>query len=73
MASQFLIYRSENGSIKIDVRFENENVWLNQQQMADLFQSTKQNIGQHIKSIFEEGELLQGSVVKDFFTTGADG
>ena len=71
--SQLLIYRSDDGTIKIDVRFENETVWLTQQLMADLFQTTKQNVGQHLKNVFEEGELLETSVVKKFFTTAADG
>jgi hypothetical protein len=71
--SQLLIYQAADGVIKIDVRFENETVWLTQQLMADLFQSTKQNIGQHLKNIFEEGELAPESVVKKFFTTAADG
>ena len=70
---QFLVYASEDGQMKIDVRLENETVWLTQQQMADLFQTSKQNVGQHLKHIFEEGELAQNSVVKDFFTTAADG
>lgn len=70
--SQFLIYQAEGGKVKIDVRFENETVWLTQQHMAELFQTTKQNIGQHLKNIFEEGELAQESVVKHFFTTAAD-
>ena len=59
--------------MKLEVRFEGETVWLTQQHMAELFQTTKQNIGQHLKSIFAEGELLQNSVVKDSFTTAADG
>ena len=71
--SQLLIYQSEDGRVRLDVRFERETVWLTQQLMADLFQTTKQNVGQHLKSIFEEGELAQNSVVKDFFTTAADG
>jgi hypothetical protein len=71
--SQILIYRSEDGRIKLDVRFEGETVWLTQQLMADLFQSTKQNVGQHLKRIFDEGELTEISVVKKFFTTAADG
>jgi len=71
--SQFLIYQSASGAIKIDVRFEDETVWLTQQLMAELFQTTKQNIGLHLKNIFAEGELPQESVVKDFFTTAADG
>ena len=71
--SQFLVYQAEDGKLKIDVRFEGETVWLTQQQMAELFQTSKQNIGQHLKSIFAEGELVQNSVVKNFFTTAADG
>lgn len=71
--SQFLIYRSEDGRIKLDVRFEGETVWLTQALMADLFDSTKQNIGQHLKHIFEEGELEESSVVKYYLTTAADG
>jgi hypothetical protein len=70
---QFLVYRTEDGKLKIDVRFEGETVWLTQQHMAELFQTTKQNIGQHLKSIFAEEELALDSVVKDSFTTAADG
>ena len=70
---QFLVYQTEDGKLKIDVRFEGETVWLTQQHMAELFQTTKQNVGQHLKSIFAEGELMQNSVVKDSFTTAADG
>ena len=71
--SEFRIYEAENGTIKIDVRFEGETVWLTQQLMADLFQTTKQNIGRHLRNIFDEGELAQPAVVKNFFTTAADG
>jgi hypothetical protein len=70
---QLLVYQTEDGKLKIDVRFEGETVWLTQQHMADLFQTSKQNIGQHLKKILEEGELAQESVVKNFFTTAADG
>ena len=70
---QFLVYEAEDGRVKIDVRLSDETVWLTQQLMADLFQTTKQNIGQHLKNIFSEGELFEGSVVKKFFTTAADG
>jgi hypothetical protein len=70
---QFLVYQTEDGKLKIDVRFEGETVWLTQQHMAELFQTSKQNVGQHLKNILEEGELAQESVVKDFFTTAADG
>jgi len=69
---QFLVYQTD-GKLKIDVRFEGETVWLTQQHLAELFQTTKQNVGQHLKNIFAEGELVQESVVKDFFTATADG
>lgn len=70
---QFLVYQAEDGRTKIDVRLEGETAWLTQAHMTELFQTTKQNIGQHLKNIFEEGELSEISVVKDFFTTAADG
>lgn len=71
--SQIIIYKTEDGQTKIDVRFDGETVWLTQNALAELFQTTKQNISQHIKNIFEEAELKQGSVVKDFLTTASDG
>jgi len=71
--SQFLVYQTEDGKLKIDVRFEGETVWLTQLQMAELFQTTKQNIGMHIRNTFSEGELREDSVVKESFTTAADG
>ncbi len=70
---EFLLYQTDDGQVKIDVRLEDETIWLTQQMMADLFQTTKQNIGQHLKNVFAEGELVQYSVVKKFFTTAADG
>jgi hypothetical protein len=70
---QFLVYRTEDGRLKLDVRFEGETVWLTQGHMAELFQTTKQNISLHLKTIFSEGELEQNSVVKKFLTTAADG
>lgn len=70
---QFLVYQTEDGKLKIEVRFEGETVWLMQQHMAEQFQTTKQNVGQHLKSIFAEGELTLDSEVKDSFTTAADG
>jgi len=71
--SQMLIYQAEDGQTKIEVQLQDETVWLTQKQMAELFQTSKQNIGQHLKNIFEEGELEESSVVKKFFTTAADG
>ena len=70
--SQFIIYRSEDGQVKIDVRVENENVWLTQMAMAKLFETTKQNISLHINNILNDGELSKDSVVKESFTTAQD-
>jgi hypothetical protein len=71
--SDLILYQTEDGRTRIQCRFENETVWLTQQHMAELFQTTKQNVGQHLKSLFAEGELVRDSVVKDSFTTAADG
>jgi len=71
--SQILIYKTEDGQTKIDVRFDEETVWLTQNALAELFQTTKQNIGQHIKNIVEEGELAEISTVKKFFTVQKEG
>jgi hypothetical protein len=70
---QFLVYQTLDGKLKIDVRFEGETVWLTQQQMAELFQTTKQNVSLHIQNVFSESELAEDSVVKDSLTTAADG
>ena len=71
--SEIIFYQTEDGGTRVQCRFENETVWLTQQQMGELFQTTKQNVGQHLKSLFAEGELVQDSVVKESFTTAADG
>jgi hypothetical protein len=68
-----IIYQTDNGLTKIDVRVENETVWLSQQQMADLFDTTKQNISLHIKNIFYEEELDEDSTVKEFLTVQKEG
>lgn len=70
---QVLLYQTDDGTTRVEVRMEGETVWLNQNQMADLFLTTKQNVGQHIRNVFAEGELAPEPVVKDFFTTAADG
>ena len=71
--SEILLYQAEDGSVKLDVRLENETVWLTQQLMADLFQTTKQNISLHIQNIFAEGELNPKATVKDFLTVQQEG
>lgn len=70
---QFLVYQTEDGKLKLDVRFEGETVWLTQQHMAELFQTTKQNVSLHIQNAFSQGELHEDSVVKESLTTAADG
>ncbi|MEA3359360.1 MAG: virulence RhuM family protein [Thermodesulfobacteriota bacterium] len=71
--SEILIYQSPTGNIKIDVRLENETVWLTQQLMAELFQTTQQNISQHILSIYKERELSQLSTHKKFLSVRQEG
>lgn len=71
--NNFIIYTSESGKIKINVKINNETVWLSLDQMAELFQRDKSTISRHIKNIFEEGELQKKSVVANFATTAADG
>ena len=66
--SQIVIYQTENGETKLDVHFQDETVWLSQVQMAELFQTTKQNISLHIKNVFKEGELEEIPTVKDNLT-----
>ena len=64
-----IIYQSEDGNTRIEVKFENETVWLTQQQLCDLYQTSKSNISEHIKHIFDEGELDENAVVRNFRTT----
>lgn len=68
-----VIYRTEDNTLQLDVQLAEETVWLAQQQMAVLFDTTKQNVSLHINNIFKEGELDKISVVKDYLTTAADG
>ena len=73
MDSQFLIYQNQEGDIKIDVRFEDETIWLSQAEMSVLFSKDKRTISEHISNIFKEGELDENSVIRNFRTTAADG
>lgn len=70
---EIIIYQTEEGHIKIDVKIVDETVWLTQSQLCELYQTSKSNISEHIKHIFEEGELDEVSVVRKFRTTAADG
>ena len=71
--SEIILYQTEDGRTRVQCRFENETVWLTQQHMAELFQTSKQNVSLHIHNIFAEGELREDSVVKESLTTAADG
>lgn len=71
--SESIIYQTDDGLTKIDVRLDEDTVWLTQAEMVELFQSSKSNISEHIKHIFEEGELSEKSVVRKFRTTAANG
>lgn len=66
-------YTTEDKQVQIEVQMEEENIWLTQNAMAELFDTSKQNISAHIKNIFQEGELNENSVVKERLTTGKDG
>ena len=70
---QFLVYQTEDGKLKLDVRFEGETVWLTQQHMAELFQTTQQNISLHLQNIFAEGELERGATHKESLSVRREG
>lgn len=73
MTSSLLIYQTADGRTKIDVRLQDETVWLTQKAMAELFQTTIPNINMHLKSIFEEGELDENRTIKDFLIVQKEG
>ena len=70
---EVVIYITDVGDTKIDVRFIDDTVWLSQVQLCKLYQTSKSNISKHIKHIFEENELNEESVVRNFRTTSSDG
>lgn len=71
--TQIIIYQTESGDTKLEVRLENETVWLSQKLMAALFQTTVANINIHLKNIFEEGELIESATIKDFLIVRLEG
>ncbi len=73
MSNKIIIYNTEDGKAKINLRLEDETVWLNQLQIAELFQTTKQNISKHIKAILEDGELSEDSTVNYQLTVQKEG
>lgn len=73
MNNNMLIYISKDGKIKVDVNLENESIWMSQDMMAKLYDTTKNNISMHLKNIFDEGELIKEPTVKKFLTVQKEG
>src|SRR5574344_108450 len=70
---EILVYQNDDGSLNLDVRLQGETVWLNQLQLVELYQSSKANVSEHIKNIFEEGELTKEATVRNFRTVQIEG
>jgi hypothetical protein len=73
MNSNIILFRTDDESISLDVVLEDDTVWLTQKQMVELFDRSKSNISEHIKNVFDEKELIEDAVVREFRTTAADG
>jgi hypothetical protein len=71
--SEILLYQTEDGSTRLEVRFENETLWLSQALMAELFQTSPQNITQHLKALYQEGEIGEGATCKEFLQVRQEG
>lgn len=71
--NELILYTSDDGHIRIHLRMESDTVWLSQLEIAELFQTSKQNVSLHAKNIFSDGELAQEAVVKESLTTASDG
>ena len=71
--SEIVLYQTEDGRTRLEVQFSGESAWLTQAQMAELFQTTKQNISLHIQNIFKEGELDRMATVKESLTVQQEG
>ena len=73
VGGEFLLYQTEDGQVKLEVRLQNKTDWLTQQMMAELFRTSKQNISHHINGIYEEGELQPVATVKKYLTVRREG
>ena len=71
--NQIIIYNTEDGETKIEVKMKNETVWLSQKQMAELFDKDRKTITEHIQNVFKDGELTKNSVCRKFQHTAVDG
>jgi hypothetical protein len=72
-SSDIVIYTAEDGRTRVDARFSDETIWLTQAQIVDLFQTSKANVSEHIRHVFEDGELSPVSTVRDFRTVRSEG
>ncbi|OIP92215.1 MAG: hypothetical protein AUK26_05235 [Syntrophaceae bacterium CG2_30_58_14] len=73
LKSELILYQTEDGKTKVEVRLQDDTVWLSQKLMAELFQTTHQNITTHLRNIFNEGELAEGATCKDFLQVQLEG
>ena len=71
--NKLILYKDDEGKVKVNVRFADEDVWLTQAQLVEIYQTSKSNVSEHISKIFSDGELEKDSVVRIFRTTAADG
>ena len=71
--SNFVIFKTTNGKVNIDVYFQDQTLWLSQKRIAELFQKGRSTITEHLKNIFADGELVENSVCRDFRHTAEDG
>ncbi len=70
---EVIFYQTDDGKTRLEVRLQDETVWLSQKLMAELFQTTKQNISLHIQNVFDEGELMTDATVKEYLTVQTEG
>ena len=71
--NKLILYKDEEGKVSVNTRFADEDVWLTQAQLAEIYQTTKQNVSQHIDNIFSDGELDENRTVKNFLTVREEG
>lgn len=71
--TELVIFKAQDGNVKLDVKLENETVWLTQNQMSELFQTTKQNVSLHLNNVFKDGELDKNSTVKEYLIVQKEG
>ena len=71
--NKIILYQDDNEITRVSVRFADEDVWLTQAQLVEIYQTSKSNVSEHLSNIFADGELIKDSVVRNFRTTASDG